>query len=231
MLHLDPGALRGLRSLLMREAEDDRAILFTSSSKEEARSLGAGELTRLSLDERSKEDRGRGERSRAGRYGAHPSCHARRVVRVSSWSGSGTWSEYPDPSGRGRRVGGLKRERKNHACETRTRALAAGRWADRGSRPRPPRSTGQRCGHRHRARLPESPGSALQELGSERSFVRTEASGRRPQSGQATGRGRPMLDRAARATGREPARLGLVGAAAPKSSFDARAAAAPPDIG
>ena len=55
MLHLDPGALRGLRSLLMREVEDDRAILFTSSSKEEARSLGAGELTRLSLDERPKE--------------------------------------------------------------------------------------------------------------------------------------------------------------------------------
>ena len=55
MLHLDPGTLSGLRSLLVREAEYGRAVVFTSSSEEEARSLGAGELTGLALEDRPEE--------------------------------------------------------------------------------------------------------------------------------------------------------------------------------
>ena len=55
MLHLDPGALCGLRSLLMRQAEHGRAVVFTSASEAEARSLGAGEFTGLPLEDRPEE--------------------------------------------------------------------------------------------------------------------------------------------------------------------------------
>lgn len=54
-LHLDPDAQIDLRSILTQEVEGGAAVLFTSSSDDEARRLGADETTQLGRGEQAKE--------------------------------------------------------------------------------------------------------------------------------------------------------------------------------